>query len=163
MSYLNKTKDGYQVVSLYIKKDSWGPNGTLLAIIQRKEDWLWAYDYRPEYGAWGNGHYMFDSKAEAIADMKHDYPNAKLVSRSSIIKIKSPTDSFGWYATKTEAMKRAYYLTKHRKEEMSLYKPSVNLKEIGHTYSYNYNVIYFQTYDKVYRLYADGSLKVPKA
>lgn len=157
MSYLDKTKDGYSVVSLYIKKDSWGPNGTLLAIIKRKEDWLWAYDYRPGSGTWGNGHYMFDSKAEAVADMKHDYPNAKPVKKSNLFEIESPTDSFGWYTSRAETLKRAYYLVKRRNEPMII--KATNPAYSGRVDKSNYSVITYRTHTTDYQLYADGRIK----
>lgn len=160
MSYLNKTKDGYEVAALYMYKVT--GNGTLLALIKRKNDWMWAWSYNPKNGTWGQGHYMFDSKADALADLKSEYRTAKPVLKTSIVQINTDDgDTFGWYETKDIALERAYHIakarTRHTNESYELYKPGYNAI-IGRVWVLG-NKIAYTSGKETYRLYADGKIK----
>lgn len=157
MAYLDRTKQGLRIEALYMYKSY--ENGTLLALIKRDEDWMWAWAYNPETGTWGQGHYMFGSKTEALADLKKRYRNAIPVRRSSIVQITTDGDSFGWYENIEIAQKRAYYLVKnrHHSETFYIFNPSKNY--FWYVWKTNGMIVCSNSKtNTTHRLFANGSI-----
>ncbi|MBQ7702721.1 MAG: hypothetical protein IJT54_10035 [Candidatus Methanomethylophilaceae archaeon] len=65
--YLEKTKDGYDVVALY--QDYMG---YLNAIIRMGKTYTVGVAYNPTNGRWGWGHYDFESQSDALRYIKED-------------------------------------------------------------------------------------------
>lgn len=150
--YTRTSKQGYAVGPYYLSKK--GTYSTILAIVKRDRDWVWVWNYDPSSGTWGQGHYMYDTKNEAIYGLKKEYPHAINVDPKDIVSLGSYLGEFGVYENKTKALERAYHISKSREEPIEVNSIS---KRLG-TVIYG-TVMTYVSSQGVFHLYSDGRLK----
>lgn len=167
--YTKVTAQGQRVVGIYM--DMGDDFHTLMAIIDKGKSaqaynmprYFWAWAYHLENGTWGQGHYGCETIKEAERGLKSKYKRVEKINfPTGIVRIDTHDDGFGKYPDRFSAMKRLYYIVKHRPRD------EIFLKNYDGT-----KVIYYTRYDRkkdavyiwpaksksVYRLYANGNTK----
>lgn len=150
--YTRISKQGYAVGPYYLSKK--GKYSTILAIVKRDRDWVWVWNYNPTTGTWGQGHYMYDSRDEAIRDLKREYPRAINVNPRDIVALGSYFGDFGVYANRTMALERAYHISKSREEPIEVRSTSERLGIVSYG-----AIMTYTSPEGIFQLYADGRLK----
>lgn len=114
--YTQVTKDGYTVEKLFLVEGN-NSDSVILAVITRynkRGNYFWVWDYHPNMGYWGQGHYDYDSYDSAVKGLKRAYPRAKSVIGHNLTQVVNEFGTFGEYADMTKALKRLYRITKTR-------------------------------------------------
>ena len=167
VDYTKVTKDGYEVKKLYRVKQNAQANPFLIAVIFRPNRgmYMWAWDYNPRDGSWGQGHYDFELMSDAVKSLKKAYFKAELISSPGLVWLKSDymhRDGFGWYTSndKKELFADAYKIAKVRRDMIVLESPTG--KNLG-------KVLYNEKSNKVFyvapkstslcRIFADGRME----
>lgn len=117
MAYDKRTRQGYKVEQVFLDE---GTFPVVLALIKRKNDWMWAFAYHFEDGTWGQGHYDFDTKEDALKDLLYCYRRARPVDAKGIIRVETDDGSFGKFTKVGKALARAYVVAKERDQEVYL-------------------------------------------
>lgn len=168
--YTQVTKEGYEIKRLFQVKQNVNSNPFLIAVIYRpKADhpYLWAWDYDPRTGAWGAGHYDYDSITQAVKGLTKAYYKAKPISPNALIWLKSDymeRDGFGWYSMndQKQLFSNAYRISKSRGDTLKFVTPTGRVEGTIHWHATRKMSIYIPKFNKsksIFRVYADGRVE----
>lgn len=175
VDYTKVTKEGYEVKRIYQVKQNANFNPFLIAVICRPikyYPYMWAWDYDPRNGTWGQGNYDFESLTDAVKSLYEAYPKAKLLSHPNrLVWLKSnymKRDGFGWYELDSKDImnvsnrllfKDAYRIAKSRRDTLRFeaHSNSVVFGNLWWDIKHNMCVLFMGEF--AYRVYADGHLE----
>ena len=167
VDYTKVTKDGYEVKKLYRVKQNAQANPFLIAVIFRptRGTYMWAWDYNPRDGSWGQGHYDFELMSDAVKNLKKAYYKAELISSPGLVWLKSDymhRDGFGWYTLtdRKGLFADAYKIAKSRNDVIVLESPTgKKLGEVRYSKMSNKAFYFAPKSTTPCRIFADGRME----